>query len=156
MTHELDVVIPALRRNMQAREGFSRQARKLVPGLFDAKSREGIAAKAILTEMPELRRFPDYNLRLAQMVIGQRTLELARKRAASGGGSGGGKRESRRDSTKKPRKLAPRVPHGGGSGKGGEYERGNRKGAGSQKALERYISDPSIETLSDVTAEFLE
>ncbi|MDR1280310.1 MAG: hypothetical protein LBK99_05765, partial [Opitutaceae bacterium] len=41
------------------------------------------------------------------------------------------------------------------SGKGGEFER-SRKGSHSEKAIERYISDPSIETLSDVTAGFLE
>lgn len=140
---EREKLVPQARELIGKRTTADAEARKLLPAFFDATKPEYQAARSLLREQPELKRFPDYMLRAAEVVLGRKA--LADLRAA------GGKPPAKKPATP-PR--ASRVPGGGSPAKGGF---GERKPAGpdAPAAVKSYLKTPSRENLAAAAKVFL-
>ena len=113
------------------------EAKKLIPAFFDAKTPEYQAARTLLREQPELKRFPDYRLRIAEIVLGRKA--LADLRAA-------GVKASSTKTDKKAPLRASRAPGAGGAAKGG-FERSS-SGADAPEAGRAFAKNPTRENLA--------
>lgn len=149
LTRERDRVLPGLRDALKARATHTAEARKLMPSLFDAKSTDYLAAQKLLREQPEIKRFPDYQLRLAWMVAGQKAL------AAPAPAKGADGKPTAPNQTATPSKKAPRVPNGGGTAKGGILER-KPKGVAAPDAVKRFAKSPTRDNLAAVVGDLVE
>lgn len=129
LQRERDKIVPQARAALAQRATHEAEAKKLVPALFDAKSPEYQAARSLLREQPELKRFPDYRLRVAAIVLGNKA--LADLKAASG------------KPKPKPVTRASRAPGGGDAPKGG-FER-KPAGADAPTAVKQAIEKPTLE-----------
>lgn len=139
LQRERDKLVPQAREILTQRATADAEARKLLPAFFDATKPEYQAARTLLREQPELKRFPDYMTRAAEIVLGRKALAALRA----------GK-------TKKPitpPARAPRAP-GGGSARGGFAER-KPVGTDASQAVKSFLKAPSRENLAAAAGSFL-
>lgn len=140
---ERDKLVPQAREILGKRATAEAEARKLLPAFFDATKPEYQAARSLLREQPELKRFPDHMLRAAEIVLGRKA--LADLRAAAG------KPPAKKPATP-PR--ASRVPGGGSPAKGGFGER-RPTGPDAPAAVKTFLRAPSRENLAAAAGAFL-
>ncbi len=129
---EREQLVPKARAVITARTAHDTEAKKLIPALFDAKSPDYQAARSLLREQPELKRFPDYHLRVAEILLGRKALADLRTASA--------KKTTKPDAP--AIKKAPRVPGSGGPAKGGVAER-KQGGSDAPTAVTNAIKDPT-------------
>lgn len=119
------------RAALTARTSSEAEAKKLLPALFDAKSPDYQAARSLLREQPELKRFPDYQLRLAEILLGRKALAALRTAAV-------------KPKTATPPPRASRAPGGGSAARGG-FDAPRTRGAAPVAAVQTAIKQPTIE-----------
>lgn len=139
---ERDKLVGEARSALAKRAASEAEAKQILPAFFDAKSPDFQAARSLLREQPELKRFPDYMLRAAEIVLGRKALAALRTAAA-------------KPKTKLPPPRASRAPGGGTAAKGGTFER-KLGGADATSAARSFAKAPTRENLAAVAGSFLE
>jgi hypothetical protein len=109
LERERELVIPKVRETLRKRAAVDAEANEVYPELFDRKSAANQVRGEILRAMPILRRYPNMNLIIGDMMMGQHYRnELKKSRSANtqSGGAGAAQR--------KPAPKVPASPAGGG------------------------------------------
>ena len=143
LQRERDKIVAQAREALTKRAASEAEAKKIIPAFFDAKSPDYQAARTLLREQPELKRFPDYQLRVAAIVLGRKALADLRTAAAK--------------PVVKPKPVvrASRAPNAGAATKGGFTER-KRGGSDATTAAEDFAKAPTRENLTRNALSFLE
>lgn len=139
---ERDQVVAKARDHLAKRTSAEAEARKLLPAFFDATQPEYQAARSLLREQPELKRFPDYMTRAAEIVLGRKALADLKTAAV-------------KPKPKTPAPRASRAPGAGGAAKGGFAER-KRGMTDAPEAVRQFAKSPTRENLATFAGSFLE
>jgi hypothetical protein len=139
---ERDRVIPAVRANLRARAASDVELKKTFAPMFDRTREEYRSAQALLKTMPELRRHPEANVLVAQLILGQRALAALKKPAA--------KSEKLAAVIRK----APRVPGAGAPARGGAADH-RSSGPDSSAAVAKFMQDPKGRGFAAAVESFL-
>lgn len=143
LQRERDKLVPQARDLLAKRATAEADARKIIPAFFDAKKPEYQAARTLLREQPELKRFPDHMVRAAEIVLGRKALAELRQAA---------------NQPKRPAAppRAPRAPGGNHPAKGGFEQRKPAARTDASSALKKFTKAPTRETLESVAGDFIE
>lgn len=130
LQRERDKLVPQARDLLAKRATAEAEARKILPAFFDAKTPEYQAARTLLREQPELKRFPDHMVRAAEIILGRKALAELRQKATPA---------PKKPAT--PPAKAPRLPGSGSAAKGGVIERAPVRPSSSE-AMKRAVNQP--------------
>jgi hypothetical protein len=140
---ERTVILPQVRQVLRERQAIDAEAKKIYPWLFDEDEQACQTRKQALQAVPALRRYPQVNLMLGDMMVGQVMRLKAQQKAAKGG--------AEKTDQAGAERRAPRVPGAagagggaGGGGAGGKKQAGSGKGPSTARFIEAGATNDAL------------
>lgn len=150
LLEEKNKIIPAARKNLQARTEIDKNLRTVYPAIFDPKSEEYAQVQQVLKVLPELKQFADYRVIALKQILGGRALAAHIEKWKKEQSPNGSKKKQ--PDPKASKKTPPRAPGHGSTAKGSVLSREGGKPAASA-AVSKFTSGES--SLEDTVGSLL-